>query len=82
MFYKRKPDVITPENLHQDVFVSSMMDSPVSALYHALHKIYCPLLLKDSKWSAEFDETRAVDAVHVTVGSEEAEDETVGARGF
>ena len=55
MFYKRKPDVITPENLHQDVFVSSMMDSPVSALYHALHKIYCPLLLKDSKWSAEFD---------------------------
>ena len=32
-----------------------MMDSPVSALYHSLQKIYCPLLLKDSKWSTEFD---------------------------
>ena len=32
-----------------------MMDSPVSALYHSLQKIYSPLLLKDSKWSSEFD---------------------------
>ena len=55
LFFKRKPDVITPENLHKDVFVSSMMDSPVSALYHALQKVYSPLLLKDAKWSTEFD---------------------------
>ena len=40
---------------HQDIFVSSMMDSPVSALYHSLQKIYCPLLLRDSKFSTEFD---------------------------
>ena len=32
-----------------------MMDSPVSALYHALHNVYSPLLLKDAKWSNEFD---------------------------
>ena len=32
-----------------------MMDSPVSALYHSLQKIYCPLLLRDSKYSTEFD---------------------------
>ena len=32
-----------------------MMESPVSALYHSLQKIYSPLLLKDSKWSTEFD---------------------------
>ena len=71
MFYKKKPDVITPDNMHkvghwkdsqhfhfifpQDIFVSSMMESPVSALYHTLQKVYCPLLLRDSKWSTEFD---------------------------
>lgn len=32
-----------------------MMESPVSTLYHSLQKIYSPLLLKDSKWSTEFD---------------------------
>ena len=41
--------------MFQDIFVSTMMDSPVSALYHSLQKIYSPLLLKDSKWSSEFD---------------------------
>ena len=55
VFFKSRPDVITPENLHKDVFVSSMWDSPVSALYHALQKVYAPLLLKDAKWSNEFD---------------------------
>ena len=35
--------------------MSSMMESPVSALYHTLQKVYCPLLLRDSKWSTEFD---------------------------
>ena len=55
VFFKSKPDVVTPENLHRDVLVSSMLDSPVSALYHALQKVYSPLLLKDAKWSNEFD---------------------------
>ncbi len=55
VFFKVRPDVVTPENLHRDVLVSSMMDSPVSALYHALQKVYSPLLLKDKKWSTEFD---------------------------
>ena len=55
MFFKARPDVVTPENLDRDVLVSSMMDSPVSALYHALHNVYAPLLLKDAKWSTEFD---------------------------
>jgi hypothetical protein len=35
--------------------VSSMLESPVSALYHSLHKVYSPILLKDSAWSHEFD---------------------------
>ena len=55
LFFKRKPDVISPENMHKDIFLTSMTDSPVSALYHALQKVYSPLLLKDSKWSTEFD---------------------------
>lgn len=32
-----------------------MADSPVSTLFHALQKVYTPILLKDAKWSAEFD---------------------------
>jgi dynein heavy chain 2 len=55
VFFKSRPDVVTPENMHRDVLVSSMLDSPVSALYHALQKVYSPLLLKDAKWSNEFD---------------------------
>lgn len=55
LFFKRRPDVLNPENMHKDIFISSMADSPVSALYHALHKVYSPLLLKDPKWSTEFD---------------------------
>ncbi|TRY75069.1 hypothetical protein TCAL_08574 [Tigriopus californicus] len=55
VFFKSKPDVVTPENMHKDVLVSSMLGSPVSALYHALQKVYSPLLLKDAKWSNEFD---------------------------
>ena len=55
LFFKSKPDVISPETMHQEMFMSSMSESPVSALYHTLHKVYSPLLLKDPKWSTEFD---------------------------
>jgi dynein heavy chain 2 len=46
VFFKIKPEVITMENLHENVFVSSMIDSPVSALYHAIKKVFAPVLLK------------------------------------
>ncbi|XP_064610087.1 cytoplasmic dynein 2 heavy chain 1-like isoform X3 [Liolophura sinensis] len=55
VFFKIKPEVITPDNLHTNVFVSSMIDSPVSSLYHAVQKIYAPLLLEDAKWSRNLD---------------------------
>ena len=55
VFFKIKPDVITPDNVHTNVFVSSMLDSPVSALYHSLQKVFAPVLLKDEKWSKNFD---------------------------
>ncbi|XP_042221258.1 cytoplasmic dynein 2 heavy chain 1-like isoform X2 [Homarus americanus] len=54
VFFKVKPDVITGDNL-ADVFVSSMIDSPVSSLYHSLQKLYAPILLKDSEWSGTLD---------------------------
>jgi dynein heavy chain 2 len=46
VFFKIKPEIITLENLHENVFVSSMVDSPVSSLYHAIQKVYAPVLLK------------------------------------
>ncbi|KAJ9584167.1 hypothetical protein L9F63_021464, partial [Diploptera punctata] len=55
VFFKIKPEVITPDNLHENVFVSSMVDSPVSTLYHALQKVFAPVLLKDDKWSYSID---------------------------
>ena len=55
VFFKTKPEPITPDNMHSTVFVSSMLDSPVSALYHAVQKVYAPVLLKDEKFSKNFD---------------------------
>ena len=46
VLFKSKPEVITPENQHAIVLVNSMLNSPVNSLYHALQKIYSPLLLK------------------------------------
>lgn len=61
VLFKAKPEVITPDNLHSVVLVNSMLSSPVSSLYHALQKIYSPLLLKDAKWSQDFDPKLQVD---------------------
>lgn len=55
MFFKIKPDVITPDNIHTNIVVSSMIDSPLSTLYHCVQKIYAPLLLEDGKWSRNLD---------------------------
>ncbi|KAK3862338.1 hypothetical protein Pcinc_031789 [Petrolisthes cinctipes] len=49
-----KPDVITGDNL-TDIFVSSMIDSPITSLYHSLQKLYAPILLKDTEWSTMLD---------------------------
>ena len=55
LFFKLQPAVITPDNLHENVFVSSMLDSPIDTFYHSVQKVYAPLLLKDDKWSQKFD---------------------------
>ena len=45
MFFKVKPEAITPENIHNNVLVSSMFNSPASTLYHSIKKIFGPLIL-------------------------------------
>ncbi|XP_063237932.1 cytoplasmic dynein 2 heavy chain 1 [Bacillus rossius redtenbacheri] len=55
VFFKLRPEVITQDNLHSNVFVSSMVESPITALYHAIQKVYSPILLKDDSWSGKFD---------------------------
>ncbi|XP_068211563.1 cytoplasmic dynein 2 heavy chain 1 [Palaemon carinicauda] len=54
VFFKLNPEVITDENL-SNIFVSSMIDSPVSSLYHSLQTLYAPILLQDSEWSSALD---------------------------
>lgn len=46
VFYKTRPESITEHNLHSIICVYSMLDSPTEALYHSLHYIYTPSLLK------------------------------------
>ncbi|KAM7436007.1 Cytoplasmic dynein 2 heavy chain 1 [Porites harrisoni] len=55
VFFKLQPKAITPDNIHQNVFVSSMLSSPVKTLYHSVQKVFAPLLLKDERWSRNFD---------------------------
>ncbi|XP_071990308.1 cytoplasmic dynein 2 heavy chain 1 isoform X1 [Engystomops pustulosus] len=55
VFFKIRPEVITEENLHENVLVSSMLDSPINTLYQAVRQIFAPLLLKDERWSKDFD---------------------------
>uniref|UniRef100_A0A3B4BEW0 Dynein cytoplasmic 2 heavy chain 1 n=1 Tax=Periophthalmus magnuspinnatus TaxID=409849 RepID=A0A3B4BEW0_9GOBI len=55
VFFKLQPTVITEENLHQSLLVSSMLDSPINTLYQAVKQVFAPVLLKDERWRAAFD---------------------------
>ncbi|XP_015268586.1 PREDICTED: cytoplasmic dynein 2 heavy chain 1 [Gekko japonicus] len=55
VFFKLRPDVITEDNLHTNILVSSMLDSPINMLYQAVRQVFAPILLKDEKWSKDFD---------------------------
>ncbi|CAF3829455.1 unnamed protein product, partial [Rotaria magnacalcarata] len=49
--FKLRPDVVTPENVHTNIFLSSMVDSPLDSLYYMIKSVYTPAL-RDSKPSA------------------------------
>lgn len=48
VFFKLQPTVITEDNLHQSILVSSMLDSPINTLYQAVRQVFAPALLKVS----------------------------------
>ncbi|XP_047450013.1 cytoplasmic dynein 2 heavy chain 1 isoform X3 [Mugil cephalus] len=55
VFFKLHPTVITEDNLHQSLLVSSMLESPISTLYQAVKQVFAPVLLKDEHWRSAFD---------------------------
>lgn len=55
VFFKLQPTVIVPDNIHTNIFVSTMLESPIDTLYHSLKKVFSPVLLKDVKWSKKVD---------------------------
>uniref|UniRef100_A0A3Q3WZD5 Cytoplasmic dynein 2 heavy chain 1 n=1 Tax=Mola mola TaxID=94237 RepID=A0A3Q3WZD5_MOLML len=55
VFFKLHPTVITEDNLHQSLLVSSMLDSPINTLYQAVRQVFAPVLLKNERWRSAFD---------------------------
>ena len=55
VFFKLQPCAITPDNLHCNVLISSLLDSPVDTLYHAMQKVFAPVFLRDACWSKSVD---------------------------
>ncbi|KAM3616881.1 uncharacterized protein V6R79_025341 [Siganus canaliculatus] len=55
VFFKLHPTVITEDNLHQSVLVSSMLESPINTLYQTVRQVFAPVLLKDDRWRSSFD---------------------------
>ncbi|KAM5224141.1 cytoplasmic dynein 2 heavy chain 1 isoform 4-T5 [Hipposideros larvatus] len=55
VFFKLRPDVITDKNLHNNILVSSMLESPINSLYQAVRQVFAPVLLKDQEWSRNLD---------------------------
>ena len=39
VFFKIRPDVITPDNMLTNIVVSSMVESPLNTLYHSMQKV-------------------------------------------
>ena len=55
IFFKRYPETLTPDNLLSNIFISSIIDSPISSFYHALKKVFAPVLLTNEKWNQKID---------------------------
>ncbi|CAF3644553.1 unnamed protein product [Adineta steineri] len=45
--FKVRPDIITPENVHTNIFLSSMVDSPLDSLYYIVKSIFTPAIRDD-----------------------------------
>ena len=49
ILFKLQPCTINPDNLHTNIFISSVLDSPIDTLYHSVQKVFAPVLLKDEQ---------------------------------
>ena len=49
VFFKLQPCVIRPDNLHSNILISSLLESPIDTLYHTVQKIFSPVLLISGK---------------------------------
>ncbi|TPX70937.1 hypothetical protein SpCBS45565_g01524 [Spizellomyces sp. 'palustris'] len=47
---KTKPTQITPENVSEVLQITPLWRSPANSLYQAIHTVFAPVLLKNSKW--------------------------------
>ena len=56
VFFKKQLSVINPDNIHDSILVSSMFGSPATTLYHTLHNLFAPSLLKHQKNESHIDE--------------------------
>ncbi|CAF0769940.1 unnamed protein product [Adineta steineri] len=44
VLYKLRPEVITSDNVHTSIFLSSMIDSPLDSLYYMIKSVFTPAL--------------------------------------
>jgi dynein heavy chain 2 len=44
VLFKLRPDAITSENVHTNIFLSSMVDSPLDSLYYMIKSVFSPAL--------------------------------------
>ncbi|GAB1603231.1 hypothetical protein Ahia01_000603700, partial [Argonauta hians] len=55
IFFKLRLEVITPDNLHDNICISSIIGSPFNTLYHVVKNLYAPVFLEDTTWNKHMD---------------------------
>ena len=53
--FKLRPTVITHDNLHTNILITTLIDSPLDSLYHSLQKVFAPILVKEGQLSESID---------------------------
>lgn len=47
VLFKLRPETITEDNVHTNIFLSSMIDSPLDSLYYMIKSVFSPALRVD-----------------------------------
>lgn len=51
VLFKQRPEVITADNVHSSIFLSSMVDSPLDSLYYMIKSVFAPALRENTNKS-------------------------------